>query len=287
MAPIELKKGTNELMLKISQGGGGWSAHARIVGSDGQPIAGLRVEPQAGVADATPAPAPAPAAAAKPAELPKRDAFKKLRLSDQFYAEGAYYGDFNHDGQMDIVAGPFWFEGPDFQKRHEYRPAKAYDPKEYSDNFLTYVGDFNGDGWPDILCVPFPGAECYWYENPAGKEGNWNKHLAYNMVGNESPVWGDVNGDGRSELVFCNEGYLGYVGSDSREAGRCLGCFMRSPTRTAATNDSRMASASATSTATGGWTSSKPPVGGSSQPTRSRTSRGRFIPSTLLTRARR
>jgi HEAT repeat protein len=216
MAPVELKKGANELMLKITQGGGGWSAHARIVGSDGQPIPGLRVEPPAGVAEATPAPAPAaaPEPVAKPAELPKRDAFKKLRLSDEFYAEGAYYGDFNHDGQTDIVAGPFWFEGPDFQKRHEYRPAKAFDPKGYSDNFLTYVGDFNGDGWPDVLCVPFPGAECYWYENPAGKEGNWNKHLAYNVVGNESPVWGDVNGDGRPELVFCNEGYLGYAGSD-------------------------------------------------------------------------
>ena len=216
MAPIELKKGANELMLKITQGGGGWSAHARIVGSDGQPIPGLRVEPQVGVAEATPAPAPAPAPTveAKPAQLPKRDTFKKVRLSDEFYAEGACYGDFNHDGQMDIVAGPFWFEGPDFQKRHEYRPAKTFDPKGYSDNFLTYVGDFNGDGWPDILCVPFPGAECYWYENPAGKDGHWKQHLAYTNVGNESPVWGDVNGDGRAELVFCNEGYLGYVGAD-------------------------------------------------------------------------
>jgi hypothetical protein len=45
MAPIQLKKGANELLLKITQGGGGWSAHARIVGQDGQPIAGLRVEP--------------------------------------------------------------------------------------------------------------------------------------------------------------------------------------------------------------------------------------------------
>jgi HEAT repeat protein len=44
-APIKLKKGANQLMLKISQGGGGWSACARIVGSDGLPIAGLRVEP--------------------------------------------------------------------------------------------------------------------------------------------------------------------------------------------------------------------------------------------------
>jgi HEAT repeat protein len=42
---IRLEKGTNELLLKITQGGGGWSAHARIVGADGQPIPGLRVAP--------------------------------------------------------------------------------------------------------------------------------------------------------------------------------------------------------------------------------------------------
>ncbi len=47
-APIQLKKGANELMLKISQGGGGWSASARIVGADGKPVQGLRVERPAG-----------------------------------------------------------------------------------------------------------------------------------------------------------------------------------------------------------------------------------------------
>jgi len=43
-APIRLKAGVNDLMLKITQGGGGWSASARIVGADGQPVPGLRVE---------------------------------------------------------------------------------------------------------------------------------------------------------------------------------------------------------------------------------------------------
>lgn len=45
MAPIHLKKGSNDLLLKISQGGGGWAACARIVGTDGQPIPGLRFNP--------------------------------------------------------------------------------------------------------------------------------------------------------------------------------------------------------------------------------------------------
>ena len=45
MAPIRLKKGANELMLKITQGGGGWAACARVIGTDGKPVRGLRAEP--------------------------------------------------------------------------------------------------------------------------------------------------------------------------------------------------------------------------------------------------
>jgi hypothetical protein len=140
--------------------------------------------------------------------------FKKLQLTDQFYCEGAYYGDFNKDGKMDVVSGPFWYEGPGFQKKHEFRPAKAYDPKSYSDNFLTFTGDFNGDSWPDIFCMPYPGKEGCWYENPAGKEGEWKKHLAFPVVDNESPTMGDINGDGRPELIFNTGGCLGYATFD-------------------------------------------------------------------------
>jgi hypothetical protein len=140
--------------------------------------------------------------------------FTKLQLSDQFYAEGAYYGDFNRDGKMDVVAGPFWFQGPDFKTKHEIRAPKSYDPHGYSDNFLTYTGDFNADGWTDVLYVPWPGKEGYWYQNPADKGGPWKQHFVYQDIGNESPVWGDVNGDGQPELVFNNTGYLGYATYD-------------------------------------------------------------------------
>ena len=78
-------------------------------------------------------------------------AYKKLQLTDKFFCEGAYYGDFNRDDTLDVVSGPYWYAGPDFQQRHEVREPKEFDPKGYSDNFLTYTGDFNGDGWVDIL----------------------------------------------------------------------------------------------------------------------------------------
>jgi sugar phosphate isomerase/epimerase/HEAT repeat protein len=42
--PVVLLKGTNTLMMKITQGGGGWEANARVRDADGLPLAGLNFE---------------------------------------------------------------------------------------------------------------------------------------------------------------------------------------------------------------------------------------------------
>ena len=41
--------------------------------------------------------------------------FKRIQLSDQFWCEGANFSDFNRDGANDIVAGPWWWQGPGLQ----------------------------------------------------------------------------------------------------------------------------------------------------------------------------
>src|ERR1044072_8039233 len=117
--------------------------------------------------------------------------YRKIQLNDQFFCEGATFGDLNRDGHPDAISGPYWWEGPDFKKRHEFYPAtetfkrKNADGAEitiegfegglgvnnkYSDNFFAFTYDFNGDGWPDILIYGFPGKDASWFENP-GKAG--------------------------------------------------------------------------------------------------------------------
>lgn len=144
-------------------------------------------------------------------------AYKKHQLTDKFYCEGAFHADFNRDGHNDIIAGPYWYAGPEFKQRHEIHTPKAYDPNGYSENFLTYTDDFNGDGWDDVLYVPWPGKDASWYENPAGKDQPWTSHHALKNVGNESPMWGDVDGDGRPDLVFNIDGFLGYGTWDPKQ----------------------------------------------------------------------
>src|SRR5438552_1447205 len=70
--------------------------------------------------------------------------FKKLQLTEHFWSEGANFVDFNRDGHGDIVSGPFWYEGPDFKKRHEIYPATASFTRKKSDGTDETIPGFEG-----------------------------------------------------------------------------------------------------------------------------------------------
>jgi hypothetical protein len=163
--------------------------------------------------------------------------FRKIRLTPEFWAEGANVGDFNRDGHADVAYGPFWFAGPDFTSRHEYRPAtNTFEVKladgstrwlpgyegalgmknAYSDCFFTWTADLNRDGWTDILIVGIPGEQAWWFENPQGKPGHWRRHLALEVTDNESPEFTDLTGDGQPELVCNSKGFFGYARPDAK-----------------------------------------------------------------------
>ncbi len=137
--------------------------------------------------------------------------WKTIQLTNEFHAEGAACGDFNKDGKKDVAYGPYWWEGPDFQKKHTIYDGKPFDPRGYSKNFFAYSPDLNKDGWADVLVLGFPGDESYWFANPQGKEGNWARHSIFKVTDNESPHWADVTGDGKPEIVCSTGGAFGYA----------------------------------------------------------------------------
>ena len=142
--------------------------------------------------------------------------FRRIQLTDEYYSEGAHAGDLNHDGQIDIVSGPYWYEGPSFERKHELYPPQPQNRRGYADNFFSWVHDFNGDGWNDLFVVGFPGTPAHVYENPAGRgEGHWTKHEVFDSVANESPHFVNLLGDATPELVCSNAGRFGFATFDS------------------------------------------------------------------------
>lgn len=132
--------------------------------------------------------------------------FKKITITNDFLSEGVAVADINKDGQMDVVAGYFWFEAPDW-KRHSIAPSRIFDPtKEYSNSFLNFCMDVNQDGWDDLVLIDFPGEPAFWFENPQNREGDWKRHTIGDGeraigIANESPAFVDVDGDGRLDIL--------------------------------------------------------------------------------------
>lgn len=127
--------------------------------------------------------------------------FKKTVLFTDFVSEGVAVGDVNNDGKIDVMAGPFWFEAPNWVRHEIYEPKLYVPEKEWSNSMLNFSLDVNQDGWVDLIRVDFPGKAVYWHENPKGKDEHWKEYMIHETVGNESPGFYDIDGDGRKDIL--------------------------------------------------------------------------------------
>jgi hypothetical protein len=150
-----------------------------------------------------------------PVEITEKG-FRQRKLTDMFYSEGIAVGDLNRDGIQDVVSGPFYYLGPDFKVAYEIYHSATYNPNSgpYPDSMLNYVYDFNGDGWPDYLRVGLKDA-CL-FINPRGETRYWDQYLVTELQ-TEATQLGDVDGDGRPELVLAKGGQIGYAKPDSSD----------------------------------------------------------------------
>ena len=58
--------------------------------------------------------------------------FKKTVLFSEFVSEGVAINDVNRDGKIDVMAGPYWFEAPNWEKHEIYEPKLFVAEKEWS-----------------------------------------------------------------------------------------------------------------------------------------------------------
>lgn len=145
--------------------------------------------------------------------------FRKQTLTEFYYSWGAAAADFYHDGNLDIVSGPYIYRGPDYRKAREIWPAKSTSPTNdfATDSTMEFAADFTGDGWPDVLTVMFGGGKesgAQLYVNPKGEGRRWEKYQVVSDVSSEIAVLRDLNGDGVPTLVYCGGGQVRYAQPD-------------------------------------------------------------------------
>jgi hypothetical protein len=153
--------------------------------------------------------------------------WKKTVLDTVFRSEGCAIADVNKDGKMDVLNGEFWYEAPTWKKHEMIKPGDyGTGQKSYSNTFACWAEDLNKDGYPDLITINFPGAPCFWMENPGAKGGHWKRHEIWHSACNETPQYVDLFGKGKKVLVMGfqpkaskgNQGQMAYFEPDPNDA---------------------------------------------------------------------
>ena len=74
----------------------------------------------------------------------KLHSFARQQLTSEYYSEGANAGDINGDGKVDVVSGPYWYEGPDFKTKHEFYPAKPQNREVFYGRAEAFLAEHLG-----------------------------------------------------------------------------------------------------------------------------------------------
>jgi hypothetical protein len=127
--------------------------------------------------------------------------FRKQTLNEFYYSWGPAVADFNRDGTPDIVAGPYYYLGPEYTTARQIYIGGTIDPGTQYFNGLQYAYDFTGDGWPDVLNSVFQ-RDAILYVNPKGESRRWDMYTVTDRMSCEFMLLKDVDADGKLEFLF-------------------------------------------------------------------------------------
>ena len=127
--------------------------------------------------------------------------FRRQALNEFYYSWGPDVADINKDGVPDIVAGPYYYLGPDYNVAREIYMAATIDASTRYFNGVQFTYDFTGDGWPDVINSLFT-QPTVMYVNPRGESRRWEMFTVTDRITSELALMKDVNGDGKLDYLF-------------------------------------------------------------------------------------
>jgi hypothetical protein len=120
-----------------------------------------------------------------------------INAKSEFEAAGVF--DVDKDGQLDVVSGDTWYQGPDFAKSYRVRDVSRQGT--YLNCFATLPFDVNQDGWMDFITCAYFTKNVGWVENPREKGKEWTYH-EIDLPGTcEAAQFVDFSGDGVPEIL--------------------------------------------------------------------------------------
>jgi hypothetical protein len=135
---------------------------------------------------------------AAPEQVSRR--FRMQTLNEFYYSWGPAVADINRDGTPDIVAGPYYYLGPEFTTAREIYMAKTLDASSQYFNGVQFAYDFTGDGWPDVINSLFTQPTIL-YVNPRGESRRWDSYTVTDNISSEIALLKDIDGDGTLEYL--------------------------------------------------------------------------------------
>ncbi len=143
--------------------------------------------------------------------------FTKVTLTDKYYTEAVAYGDFNNDGNMDVTSGNYVWIGPEFTESYKVANFNEVTNIEgaWASVWQEFGYDINGDGWDDKVTINSAGnGRPIWYENPKNTNSTWRGHTVFGKLDGETPLFDDIDGDGKPEFIGAYNGVYGYCKAD-------------------------------------------------------------------------
>lgn len=119
-----------------------------------------------------------------------------LNAESEFSSAAA--ADVDHDGDLDIVCGGFWYEAPQWT-RHFLRDVENINGRY--DDYSSQPLDVDLDGWTDFISVNYRSRSIYWVRHPGDLAQPWTRHIIDTPGRSETGRLFDVDADGDDDIL--------------------------------------------------------------------------------------